>query len=92
MKLRLATALALAGWYLMIPPGEVPNVDAPLSQWLQVGSYDTARECKAERDAWTAKVSSLDKHAKPNAQWSAIKTRSFNQLCIASDDPRLKSK
>jgi hypothetical protein len=39
MKLRHAAALALMGWYLLIPPTSrdypMGNVDAPLSQWVR---------------------------------------------------------
>jgi hypothetical protein len=48
MKLRHAAALALVGWYLMIPPAlpnGQPNLGAPLSQWGQGGDFDTAAAC-----------------------------------------------
>jgi len=49
MKALHAAALALVGWYLMAPPMYLPtydvDVDAPLSKWKIVGSFDTADEC-----------------------------------------------
>jgi hypothetical protein len=52
MKPRHATALALVGWYLMVPPqlvvgGRVLSYDlnAPFSKWEQGGSFDSAEEC-----------------------------------------------
>ncbi len=51
MKARHASALALVGWYLMMPPtsppnGYVINDAAPLSKWLLMESFDTAESCK----------------------------------------------
>ncbi len=46
MKPRHAAALALVGWYLLMPPpsskypGSVVDTTAPLSQWEVVPSYD----------------------------------------------------
>jgi hypothetical protein len=58
MNLRHAAALALVGWYLMMPPPDFdhathlpngrPNTDAPFSYWRNDGSFDSAKECKAE--------------------------------------------
>jgi hypothetical protein len=54
-----AAALALVGWYLMIPPnhlGQQNNVtvyiadsDAPVKQWSRLASFDTAKECETRR-------------------------------------------
>ncbi|MFZ0887809.1 MAG: hypothetical protein WA005_05095 [Candidatus Binataceae bacterium] len=48
MKLRHAAALALVGWYLMVPPGEKSGLppDAPLSQWRHIASFDSAGQCE----------------------------------------------
>jgi hypothetical protein len=49
MKLGHTAALALAGWYLMVPPRVsdwpvlVYDTSAPLSKWHQGGSFDTAK-------------------------------------------------
>jgi hypothetical protein len=55
MNLRHAAALALVGWYLMVPqpdaPGRAPNVNAPLSQWNQMGAFDSASNCEKERES-----------------------------------------
>jgi hypothetical protein len=51
MKPRHAAALALVGWYLMLPPvvgGKHHwhlDLSAPLSQWHSVARYDTATQC-----------------------------------------------
>jgi hypothetical protein len=55
MKPRHAAALALVGWYLMVPfpdaPGQTPNFRATLSQWNQMGAFDTAVACDKERES-----------------------------------------
>jgi len=61
MKFRHVAALALTGWYLMLPPDRLAqegalflytdNRDAPLTEWLVVQSFDTAAHCEAKRKA-----------------------------------------
>ena len=58
MNLHHAAALALLGWYLMVPPnvggggllGGSPNYNVPLRDWWIVGSFDQATECAKEQD------------------------------------------
>jgi hypothetical protein len=48
MKPRHAAALALVGWYLMIPSSMLPAGAAykePLRKWQIVRSFDTADDC-----------------------------------------------
>ncbi len=98
MKPRHAAALALVGWYLMVPPiglDGMPDAKAPLSRWTigLMGSYDTARACKDR------KLKDLDAAAdygkKHPELWDDPATRKmkdsrWEEQCIASDDPRLK--
>jgi hypothetical protein len=52
MTLRHAAALAVIGWYLMMPPpywSKTNPRNAPLRQWTVFGRYDTAQECSDER-------------------------------------------
>jgi hypothetical protein len=101
MKPHHATALALVGWYLMLPPRVsdwptlVFDTNAPLSKWQQGGSFDTAKECDEDKkkDAGLAlqlaeKMSGEDKK---KAMLSVMRMLSGPQ-CIASDDPRLKER
>jgi hypothetical protein len=57
-KIGCVAALALIGWYFMVPPIlhdhlgphgrdalSLPDSDAPLSKWSIFGSFDTAAEC-----------------------------------------------
>ena len=93
MKPRHAAALALVGWYLMIPPslgGFQYDLTAPISKWQQDSSYDSADNCEEHRmkvfDMLTKhKVRNLDaKTQDGNARTF------FYSKCIATDDPRLK--
>jgi hypothetical protein len=106
MKPRHAAALALVGWYLMMPPqdlrvpGDEIEETAPLSRWIMAGSYDSADECAAVQSkllsgmspSETAKVKAdLKKHGK---EWSGelYKKRVYASQCISTDDPRLKDR
>ncbi len=87
-------ALALIGWYLMMPPAHQVNgewkldADAPLSSWELVSSYDSAHECETFRG--------LDKLAHEKAETSgpsaAASPARQHELCLATDDPRIKAR
>jgi hypothetical protein len=96
VKLHHAAALALVGCYLMVPPSFDSTV--PLSQWLTLGIFDTAKECESRRvtlndPAFQAALAKAA--AKKGWVW---KNRSLGlsrieaAQCVASDDPRLKGK
>ena len=86
MNLRHAAALALVGWYLMIPPTstEYPmgNVNAPLTQWVKrPTTYRDKQECEHVLDRQTRLK---------NAKNRQTQVRFYKQWqCVASDDPRL---
>jgi hypothetical protein len=103
MKLRHAAALALVGWYLMVPPGtskDAPDQpltfdgSAPLSKWKIVGSYDSASGCddgkkEVPNDLLQAADRESDEGKKKEfLQWMASLMEA--QKCISTDDPRLK--
>ncbi len=87
MKLQNFATLVLVGWYLMCPPtsGSDPDsldLTAPISKWLQAGSYNTLDECEAEiKD----NVQTALRHNDPKMM---AEFGSFQ--CIEADDPRLK--
>ena len=71
-------AIALMGWYLMLPPPKFPpvktasgdfavNVKAPLTQWHTLKTLGSESDCKA-----------------------LLKTKAPYYRCVASDDPALK--
>ena len=45
MKTCNVAALALSGWYLIVPPVG-GDASAPLSQWRTIDRFDTAQECR----------------------------------------------
>ena len=86
MKLRHAAALALVGWYLMVPPlksrgSMAVDASAPLARWHIFKSFDSVTECEALREKIT-------KGEKDTEFYSAILT----SACVASDDLRLNGK
>jgi hypothetical protein len=91
-----AAALALVGWYLMLPPckspctgEEFPATDAPFSRWTLLHSYDTAEQC--EQGKYEQEKQALDHSpSTPTAASIAANRIADAAACIATDDPRLK--
>jgi hypothetical protein len=97
MKLRHAVALALVGWYLMVPPFPKsghryePDPSVPLSQWSRRASFDSVAECEAHKTKWLDSLKKNTEDVSP-AEAQAIAKAVLLSECIATDDPRLKSK
>jgi hypothetical protein len=100
MKTRHAAALALVGWYLMLPPpisrdfgNEHGPFDlgAPLNTWMLYASTDSARECN---DLIQENIKNIRKPNGPLPKgYVRLSVEIFGVAeCIASDDPRLKGK
>ena len=95
MNLRHAAALALVGWYLMIPPHPTDTTldsDAPLSKRRVYDAFDTAATCDtaraSEEQDWKSKAD-----ADPDNALAKFLVKSLlTSQCIATDDPRLKEK
>jgi hypothetical protein len=86
-----SSALALLGWYLMIPPLQSANRDdpsgprdlhAPISQWDQVSAYDSAAKC--QRD-----IGKYFFFPKPDGTTKQANALKIGGRCISTDDPRL---
>jgi hypothetical protein len=91
MKPRHAAALALVGWYLMVPPisNGTPAIAAPLSRWEIQESYDTAVECQS--NLYLVVKQALTDLQKPMIQDKKNLVLQFSSAtCVASDDPHLK--
>jgi len=84
MSPRRAAALALLGWYLMMPPltpdGKQIDSGAPLAQWDTRLGFDTADDC----------MKSLLALIKDKSKGALGRQQLGHSRCIASDDPRLK--
>jgi hypothetical protein len=91
MKPHHAAALALAGWYLIVPSSRLPPGLAykePLRKWQVVRGYDSADDCQDSLDAFFE--DSQQKQAL-NLLEPAYRDYMFAK-CVATDDPRLKEK
>jgi hypothetical protein len=75
VKLYHTAALALVGWYLMMPPATrgwfsattTHNDSAPLSQWTTLRSFDTSLECQTYL-------------GRDDSTWQDAETRRFNRF------------
>jgi hypothetical protein len=95
IELRHAAALGLfAAWYLLAPPfvpGNPPGplqLNAPLSQWSQMDSSDTAAGCNEQRDNMVRMYSTADMTSVA-VQFNLLLYHS--SVCVSSTDPRLRS-
>jgi hypothetical protein len=95
MNLRHAAALALVGWYLMMPPPRTvgdhfeTNFYAPLSKWTMIRRFDLQPQCEAAREAYQQKPTGnlIIMLGATEAQATTKASR-----CVADDDPLLKDK
>ena len=95
MNLRHAAALALVGWYLMIPPpmdlsdgSVVPDLSAPLSRWLAREPFRTADDCTAELEVMRLR----GEQVRREEHYPRSDLYEYTSRCVRSDDPRLKEK
>jgi hypothetical protein len=92
MNLRHAAALALVGWYLMIPPlvGDPFYIDhtARLSEWKIESSYDTAEQCESARKRKSGDSGLSGQILEPGSRAMMDAALGYAQ-CVANDDPRL---
>jgi hypothetical protein len=100
MSTRHAAALALLGWYLMLPQVYRPTKDkpasnnrgAPVSKWDIHKSFDSAAECEKERDNLQRSAETMlepSSRGDPDGKYRALGEADEVAVCIASDDPRL---
>jgi len=108
VNLRHAAALALVGWYLMVPPIESCNGafhggvcnETPLAKWQIVKTYDSLSGCENIKAIWIEKGQSylVEMNASSRSRTTrmasdeASATTDIEATCVVSDDPRLKGK
>jgi hypothetical protein len=101
---RHLAALALVGWYLMMPPDspKVPHdvdADVPLSHWIVVTTFDDEDACENAltniQNSQTDPIT-LDKTGRlkrlDKHDDALGKARAVNSACVESDDIRLKGR
>ena len=97
MKSRHGAALALVGWYLMVPPSASRVSDLaiglePLYQWLQIGSFDSKNACEQGRRMMINRfMTDLQRDPSDATAVHGLDALYYSE-CIAPDDPRLKPK
>ena len=90
VKFRHAAALALAGWYLILPPltpnGRWIDTTAPLSAWYKVKPpYASKDGCERAKNGMIALH-----RANPSSPSKLLSLKDEQAgLCVHSDDPRL---
>jgi hypothetical protein len=96
-----AAALALVGWYLMVPPPLPGNtrrnapvytdVDAPIAKWNIIDSFDSAQACRKSFLEHADEADDAQKHPQQNCDTvgGPICRPFMMAKCIATDDPRL---
>jgi len=106
MRSRHAAALALVGWYLMVPPDStVPHsVDsaAPISRWSIVTEFESAGNCKQaltelrNKNGDPAKLDRTGRlrrfQKRQPADPELARARVDHATCVATGDPQLKEK
>jgi hypothetical protein len=107
MNLHHAAALALVGWYLMVPPTlaetSCSGILSTLDRWMDQDAHDKACDEKSKIVNFRAPISEWHKFMpfEALAECEALRQRGsalrpsdplFSAQCIATDDPRLKER
>jgi|SRR5208282_3038673 len=98
MNCRHTAALALVGWYLMVPPTKNDKIVlAPLAKWTLHSVYNSQEECESmvltsrillARGSAQRLAATTDPALTPQEMEQKFKILSHGQ-CIAADDSRL---
>ncbi len=95
-----AHAAERPGWYLMAPPVRSSSVnpsrqeldlEAPLGAWSIEDSFDSATDCRAERDR-RIRVSAgeaVKRGTQPEPWEVALTVLALSSKCVSAADPRL---
>jgi len=92
MNPRHAAALALVGWYLMLPPSTSMytfDAKAPISKWIDFMTYDSSLQCEAALTDYRNKVNRNAFGVLPPIAAEMIAEFRVAQ-CVSIDDPRIK--
>ena len=95
MTLRHVAALALVGWYLMMPPPLFHSrididLDAPLRKWSVYSAFDSAQECElGKNESYHLANQKVLGDPEDDPRLHAVRDQLAASQCISSDDPRL---
>jgi hypothetical protein len=93
INLTHAAALALVGWYLMVPPSVGPyrrlDYAAPISRWNLIQSFDTPIACEDYLQQQNEETVIADATI-PNQRIRMTVPQEMVARCVFSDNPRLK--
>jgi len=96
MRLGHGPALALVGWYLMVPPltkgQKTYDAAAPLQSWGVFRSFDSAAQCETYRASLLEERYRQPTTKEDVALQALVNWPGFRLQCVATDDPRLKEK
>jgi hypothetical protein len=107
MKPRHAGALALLGWYLLIPPvfspmGHHPrafnDLKASINRWDIQASFESEASCEKEKERIRKeaplRIQFANEHPDQDQNGNILAVAEAWQLaeCVASNDPRLKER
>ena len=97
MNPRHAAALALVGWYLIIPRYGLDGLvldKAPLSTWKIYDEYDSPAQCENVRQQMSQIAQDFIDEQEKRAETADMDTSQAEVMlsarCIAKDDPRLR--
>ena len=82
---RHAAALALVGWYLMVPAPKTET--SPIGSWSHFGSYDTAKDCEAAKEEMHTAGERRAFRLKGYTPEEEKRAYTPADECITSDDP-----
>jgi hypothetical protein len=104
MKFHHAVALALVGWYLMVPPTD-DNAqilkNRPIYQWNELATFNSKAECTQAQKTYaqlftcTPEMAEDINRRKPpelKSDCTTMPNLLLSGQCLSSDDPRLKEK
>lgn len=87
---RHVAALAIVGWYLIMPPRLPqggPDLNAPLNQWMH---GDAADSSKSKQDCEQFRQALMEGMERAGKMTDLTRTVMEHSQCVSTDDPRLK--
>jgi hypothetical protein len=92
MKSHHFVAIALASWYLMIPPIKDNRLydKAPLGKWQIAATLDSADDCKAKQQEFIRQGNQLI--VDPSKSVKLVARAELMAQCVDSSDARIHSR